>query len=114
MILSLKPGVSLAGLCPQIAMVVSGTVVPIFASHGVAQVVITSANDGSHGANSLHFAGQAVDIRSKNIADVAKKRTILSEMKVALGVHFDVLLENLGGRNEHYHIEYQPRGPGWS
>lgn len=70
--------------------------------------VITSANDSTHSAKSLHFKDGAIDIRSKILSD-SQKDYVLSEMKRRLNNSYDILLENRGTDNEHYHLEYQPK-----
>lgn len=70
--------------------------------------MITSARDSRHGENSLHFEGRALDLRSNDL-DHNTKHTALDEMRAALrapeGYRFDILLEQEGEPNEHYHIE---------
>ena len=72
-------------------------------------LVITSVNDGTHMATSLHYKNAAFDIRSKHIADSAMKHRILGVMRSNLTEDFDVILEQEGKPNEHYHLEFQPR-----
>lgn len=103
----LKEGVSLKGLVPQmtVAMMV---VRDAFAEYD-ADVVLTSCNDGKHGTNSLHYRDglcRAMDVRSKVLLDETTKLEVLKRLQSDLGDEFDVLLENLGGENEHYHIEW--------
>ena len=68
--------------------------------------VITSATDGKHSATSLHYAGCAVDLRTRHIADQQEVEDIASQLRRALAPHFDVVLEE-----DHIHMEYQPRRP---
>lgn len=105
MTLQLKPGVHLAKLSPQMAL---ATIVvhSIYAKNN-AICTITSANDSTHMAGSLHYAGNALDFRTKNY--VASKTMLIEEIKQALGPDFDVILEAVDTDNEHAHIEYQPR-----
>lgn len=100
--LSLKPGVKLAGLQPQIllAAVVASEV---YSEHGVQLCVITSANDGNHSHTSLHYSGNAIDLRTRNLPPGAAPE-IAKIIKERLGRDFDVLFEG-----DHIHIEYQPR-----
>ena len=69
-------------------------------------VWITSANDSKHMDGSLHYANRAYDIRTYNIVgptmDIAK--TWVARMKLALGGHYDIILEI-----DHIHAEYQPK-----
>ncbi len=98
------------GVCPQIwaAIGVAGDVWP---EHGADEAVVTSLNDGRHRATSLHYAGAATDLRIKNLPHPEAKRSAAAELGRRLGRHFDVVLEDLGGPNEHCHVEFQPRRP---
>lgn len=107
--LRLKDGVKLRGLQPALAMAITGVCVPVFNDYGV-DCVITSCNDSRHSATSLHYAGSAVDLRTKHFADDFDKDILRATIKEALGQDFDVLLERLGTPHEHLHIEWQPRG----
>lgn len=67
------------------------------------EITITSAKDGKHSANSLHYEGKAVDIRTWDM----KPGTIKSTARVIadrLGGKYDVVVEN-----NHIHIEYDPK-----
>jgi len=70
--------------------------------------IITSINDGYHARTSLHYGGNAVDIRSKNLVH---KSLMLELFKAALGdsSDFDIILEGKGTDDEHFHLEYQPK-----
>lgn len=80
---------------------------------GYGPVTVTSVLDGKHMEGSLHYEGRAADLRSKhiplNLLDEA-----LSHLKASLGPDWDVIVERRGHRgpsgNEHFHIEFQPRG----
>ena len=73
-------------------------------------VWVTSANDSTHGANSLHYKNRAYDIRTKNIScylqrskeDIAKDW--VERMKLVLGDDYDVIFER-----DHIHVEYDPK-----
>lgn len=72
-----------------------------------AELVITSANDSTHSAKSLHYHDLALDLRSKNVP-VSVKMRLLKEMKERL-VGYDVILEHFDKENEHFHLEYDPK-----
>lgn len=109
MSLRLKPGVRLANLQPQILLALQ-VAEGVYAEEGV-DCWVTSVNDGSHGYGSLHFSGNAVDLRVHNLPDDETARRVATEIKerLAQGVEFDVVAEGLGTVNAHIHIEYQPK-----
>lgn len=72
------------------------------------EMVITSANDGVHRQGSKHYQNLAVDIRTKHLSNELKQ-TLLNLLRHELGSDYDVILEDLGGVNEHIHIEYDPK-----
>lgn len=101
--MQLKDSVRLPGLQSQIlvAMIVAEGV---YRSLGK-ELVITSANDSKHRvANSLHFQGLAVDLRTKDLTAVEQGKA-LALIRASLNVEYDVLLEA-----DHIHVEYQPKG----
>jgi len=92
-------------------------------------VVVTSGNDGRHGAYSKHYSGAALDVRVYGArrggidVDVARRGGIASELGASfaelqkasaqrwrkrlanvLGLDFDVVLER-----DHLHVEYDPK-----
>ena len=67
------------------------------------ELTVTSVLDGRHSLTSLHYAGNAADLRTRGISN---PQAIVDMLKARLGVNFDVLLES-----NHIHIEYQPRRP---
>ena len=105
MALRLKAGVRLKDLQPQVVLAAL-VVERIYEGYRV-DCVITSANDSRHGTNSLHYKGCAIDIRTKTFG--GDKEELRNEIAEALGDEFDVVIEDLGGLNEHMHIEWDPR-----
>jgi hypothetical protein len=71
----------------------------------VAELVITSATDGTHSTGSLHKKGAALDIRSKNLSPDQKK-ALLRAFKAGAEKQFDFILEDQGLSNEHFHLEH--------
>jgi len=65
------------------------------------EAVVTSTYEGNHGAASLHYANDAVDIRTPK----KRGKDIFTLIKNRLGVKFDVVDEQ-----DHIHIEYDPKG----
>lgn len=67
------------------------------------EIVITSGLDGKHGAKSLHYTGNAFDIRTW-IYTEAEIEQLMKDIKELLGKDYDVVLES-----DHIHIEYDPK-----
>ncbi len=104
--MKLKVGVKIKGIQPEIVvamLIIDG----VFNSYKK-ECVITVGTDGKHMKGSLHYPGYAIDVRSKHLT-AELKQSILSDMKAALGRDFDVILENLGKDQEHYHVEFDPK-----
>jgi len=80
-----------------------------FTAEGV-DLVFTSGVDGKHGYRSKHYRGDAVDVRSKHLRLLPTKLKVLNSIREILGTSYDVILEDEGQPNEHYHIEYDPKG----
>lgn len=100
----IKAGVDLRGIQPQMAIAYT-IAASLYRLHCNAGCVITSASDGKHGANSLHYKGKALDLRTHNIPASAIPLVVQS-LKDALGAQFDVVLEK-----DHIHIEFDPKEP---
>lgn len=95
----IKSGVDLRGLSPQMAIAYTIAC----KVYGQYACVITSGSDGKHGPNSLHYSGQALDLRTNNLPPQAVQ-SIVDRLKEALGAQFDVVLES-----DHIHIEFDPK-----
>ena len=109
--ISIKPGVKLQ--CPKLSASgrtissVWGVALPVIASvyeSGGYECVITSAFDGVHKQDSLHYIGRALDFRTRHLTDPLAFN-IATAIRRALGPDFDVVLEE-----DHIHIEYDPKG----
>jgi hypothetical protein len=101
--LFLKPGVRITGMRPEILLaLVAAERVYDEAGH---DFTITACVDGKHTTGSLHYAGAAIDVRTRDLAPADVQET-LAQIKVCLGADFDVLLEV-----DHIHIEFQPKAP---
>lgn len=101
--LEIKQGVTLLGLVPQM-LVALIALERLYAEAGHA-CVITAGNDGSHSSTSEHYAGRALDIRTRTL-DAAQRSRIVARAQAALGQDFAVLLEA-----DHIHVHYRPRKP---
>ena len=100
--MKVKPGVSVRGIQPA-------TVFGLIICHSVFQdlgetLTVTSGTEGSHSWASLHYVGQAFDIRIRDLRNEVAR--VVERLKSALGKEFDVVLES-----DHIHIEFQPKSP---
>lgn len=95
----IKSGVDLRGLSPQMAIAYTIAC----KCYGQYDCVITSASDGKHGPNSLHYSGQALDLRTRHIHGQGLQ-LVVDKLREALGSQFDVVLES-----DHIHLEFDPR-----
>ncbi len=82
----------------NLALLIAGS---IFAEQQM-DMWITSGDDGSHSAKSLHWLGCAVDLRTRHLPDTVITR-IVTLLKLALSDAYDVVLEST-----HIHIEWDP------
>ena len=71
----------------------------VFAAHKQ-KMIVTSTDEGNHGAGSLHYANQAFDVRLFD----EDRAAMSTEIKAGLGKDFDLVLEF-----DHWHIEYDPK-----
>lgn len=101
----LKTGVRLTDLSPQ--MVLAALVVSSIFEKYHALCTVTSANDSKHSTKSWHYEGRALDFRTKDFH--GNKEVLAMEIRTALGTEFDVVLEDLGGIQEHVHVEFDPK-----
>lgn len=99
--LYLKPGVRITGMRPEI-LLAAVAAVEVYREAGH-DLTITACLDGKHTTGSLHYAGAAINIRTRDLAP-ADVQTVLAQIKACVGNDFDVLLET-----DHIHIEFQPK-----
>lgn len=109
--LSIKAGVSLVGLVPQMSVAL-GVVHAILERAGV-DTVITSGNDGTHAGKPVkgdsrdpHYEGKALDFRAHAISDQNLAWGVKQEIANALGDEFVVLYEFPGTDSAHWHVQY--------
>lgn len=100
----IKAGVDLRGLQPQMAVAYTIAAIVFWEKAG-ASCWITSASDSTHGPNSLHYKGKALDLRTKHLRS-EQVHPVYTELKAALGGQFDVVLES-----DHIHVEFDPKEP---
>jgi hypothetical protein len=66
------------------------------------EITITSLLDGVHSKNSLHYSGNAFDLRVWYYTEKQKK-ALVEKLTLALGKDFDVIDEG-----DHIHVEFDP------
>jgi hypothetical protein len=98
----IKHGVDLRSLKPQMAIAYT-IAYAIYHRHSGQSCVITSASDGTHGPNSLHYQGLALDLRTSNVIPALMLK-IVRDLKLELGLQFDVVDEG-----DHVHLEFDPK-----
>lgn len=103
MSLSLKAGVRIQGIRPETAVALQ-IIEGAYRDAGY-PLTLTAAIDGKHMAGSLHYAGCAVDLRTRDIPP-DKLAPLRQAIQDRLGQDFDVVLEG-----DHFHVEYQPKQP---
>ena len=69
-------------------------------------VTITSGIDGKHADDSGHYQLRALDVRSKNFRGRPAKDGFMLGLRKRLGPRYTVILESMGKRNEHVHVQY--------
>jgi hypothetical protein len=105
--IELKTGVRILGLRPEMLLAVQ-VAESLWQAEGVT-LVVTSAMDGVHSANSGHYRGCAVDFRTNTLAP-GRVAAVVRALAAALGPDFFVLYEAEGTPNAHCHAEYRPQG----
>ncbi|MEM6860567.1 MAG: hypothetical protein AAF627_07420 [Myxococcota bacterium] len=103
--ISIKGGVQLLGLRPELA-IAANIIDGIFEEFGHkdpdtgAHTVITSGVEGEHSRTSRHYVGLALDFRRRHLPK-KDARLIASAMNARLGSEFVVLL-----KSTHFHIQF--------
>jgi hypothetical protein len=100
--LSLKAGVRIAGMRPEI-LLAAFAAERVYEKAGY-ECMITSCMEGAHMAGSLHYKGAAIDLRTKHVAHAIELKQIVDRVKECLGADFDVVVET-----DHLHIEFDPK-----
>lgn len=98
--------ICIKGLVPELKDALMLKVEPAFAKLGLDCVITSGREKYKHSTTySRHYAGTAVDVRSKTVKN---KNRLKINLKRRLGKDFKVLLESEGKPWEHYHISYAP------
>ncbi|CAN7167029.1 hypothetical protein LJR232_000211 [Aquipseudomonas alcaligenes] len=103
-----KAGADLTNLSEKITSILD-EIVSVWKELNAPTPVITSGNDSTHGANSLHYANEAIDLRANNIsADLAQG--LVDQLRNAVGPDYDIIYETFpNSSNNHIHVEYDPK-----
>lgn len=101
-VLTIDPSVRLRGLAPQVVLAIF-VAWSVYQAFGVIGMRVTSCTEGKHSRASLHYTGNAVDLRIWNIP-AENRAPLVAALKAALGAEFDAVLES-----NHIHVEYQPK-----
>lgn len=101
--LSLKPGVRINGLKPEILLAIQ-IVHSVFVANKK-NCVITSCVEGQHSRGSKHYSGNAIDVRTRHLLPT-EREAIEADCRESLGAEYDVVFETT-----HLHIEYDPKTP---
>lgn len=108
MIVKLKKGVSVKGIKPEMAIAVP-IIAGVWEQFEQKELVITSARDGKHSTNSLHYQGYAFDLRIWGF-----KKEELDKVVEALQIAFNGVPGNSSGdwdivlESDHIHLEFDP------
>lgn len=98
----LLPGVNLT-IVPELLDALK-KIETIYGQFGL-PVVVTSANDKTHTQGSLHYIGAALDLKTKGLPANVKTQIYTLMKQVFPLPPWYVDLENLGGLQEHIHIQ---------
>jgi hypothetical protein len=102
--IAIKPGVDVKGVSTEVLL---GAVIlsEVFWRHGI-PTVITSCRDGKHKEGSLHYIGDALDIRLASRFNTTEgiDLKLLMEGRTSLGEQYDLILES-----DHFHLEFDPK-----
>lgn len=75
----------------------------VYKNHGQ-ELIITSLVDGKHSETSLHYDGDAADLRTYFFKDKKEIEQVAQELRERLGPDFDIVVEK-----DHIHMEFQPK-----
>ena len=98
--------ISIEHLVPELKDALMFKIEPAFAKIKLDTVITSGRENYKHSTTySRHYAGMAVDIRSKTVKN---KHRLKINLKRRLGKDFKVILESEGKPWEHFHISYAP------
>lgn len=96
----IKEGADVTNLHPRIQDAITKAD-KIYKEFGI-ECVITSGRDSKHGTQSLHYKGQAVDLRLRDFINI-----LVQKLRSACGPDYDIIAEF---NPPHIHLEYDPKG----
>ena len=99
--MKIKEGVSLDGISAHIERALP-IIDQVYVDITGSEVTVTSTTDGVHSKHSLHYSGNALDLRTRDITDEQAGEIVL-ELKRLLDKEYDIVLEG-----DHIHFEYDP------
>jgi multidrug efflux pump subunit AcrB len=104
-----EPPVNLNALSPHMKKIekIVDEVFRKYSNNKYNEAVVTYGIEGEHGKNSLHYEGNAVDLRTWGLS-MAEINQIVNELRRRLGEDYDVIYESK--KEPHIHIEYDPKG----
>ncbi len=101
MSLSIKTGVRVFGLRPEILLAVV-VAEGIWREFGV-DLVLTAGIDGAHVEGSFHYSGNAVDLRTNNLP-TDQTGLVLGKLSDRLGADYFAQIES-----DHIHVQFKPK-----
>jgi len=100
----IKPGVKVGGVSPELAIglqIMDSVHRELFGK----EITVTSICDGKHSIGSLHYRGEAADLRTRDL-EPTSRHELAEALRQALGQDWDVVLES-----DHVHVEHDPEAP---
>lgn len=103
--LTCKPSVRFKAFTPALLRLLRGVWTVALGCTDVPEIVITSANDSTHGEGSRHYSNEALDLRVHNFLSGEARGRFVAALRAELGPAFTVLLEAAGTSNAHIHCQ---------
>lgn len=100
--IELRPGIDLRLLTPQMS-IAALIICNVYDRFGF-DCVLVYGRDGMHSQQSLHYHGNALDVRTRMIDDAKVRQDLANEIARCLGPQYDVILES-----DHLHVEFDPK-----
>lgn len=100
----LADGSRLLGVRPEM-LLAAMAVESAFEQLDLGEAIVTGGIEGSHSRASLHYAGCALDFRTRHVP-AEHQEELRNNVAGRLGDDFDVVLE---ATPPHLHVEFQPK-----